>query len=141
MTPDALSATEAKADFAKRRRGTRVNRRGWVYLLQVVNGGPCKIGITFDYDPFRRIRTIDQGLPYAIAPLAFAYVEDALGVEAQLHNRFEHLRLRREWFTLDADDIQWLLDQPEFGKPAEMIHKVHHEGHRATAALLERASQ
>jgi len=73
-----------------------------VYLVQAGEGGPVKIGVASDvaarlgdlqtahYEELRLVRCIDGGRAH----------------EQWLHRRFDHLRIRGEWFRFDPEMME-----------------------------------
>jgi hypothetical protein len=68
-----------------------------IYLIQAGDDGPVKIG--FAYDVSSRIRTI-QNNHYEPLKLIACY-EGEPRDERELHKKFNHLRVIKEWFKFD----------------------------------------
>jgi hypothetical protein len=74
-----------------------------LYFIQCGDGGPIKIGVSFD--PFVRLRTLQTAAPYPLQLLhSSGPLLDAPGYEARLHKRYAAIRLHGEWF-LPADSL------------------------------------
>ena len=87
----------------RRCRDHRRVARGFVYLIQAVDGGPIKIG--FAADPAARLRELQVGHPERLRVLVT--LADDGGLERQLHRRFARLRLRGELFIRElADELE-----------------------------------
>lgn len=69
-------------------------KKGFVYCIGQAPGGHVKIGFTTDLD--RRLKLLQAGNPNELRLLGFK--EGNRTVEAQIHNRFNVLRVRSEWF-------------------------------------------
>lgn len=75
-------------------------RRGYVYLMSNQRNGYTKIG--FSTNPTVRERTLQSEEPEV---MLLAKVEGTLEDEAALHEEYDHLRVRGEWFDLDREDL------------------------------------
>lgn len=81
----------------------KVRRKAcFVYLIQAENG-LVKIGKTINLQD--RFKTIDSLSPISLRLLAAIETKFADEIEDGLHARFEHLRIRGEWFALSGTDI------------------------------------
>jgi hypothetical protein len=87
---------------------------GWVYIVAIVGGGPTKIGITWDFDPMRRIQTIKYSLPFDIEIIGLKWMQRVGSFEAMLHHEFAQRRIRGEWFRLSSADHAYLRSQYGF---------------------------
>ena len=78
---------------------------GWVYVIKADER--YKIGISVS-DVNKRIESLRTASAFPIEVICIIEVENAREIEALLHNRFRHKRLKGEWFSLDADDLDSL---------------------------------
>jgi len=78
------------------------NGDGWVYLLK--SGRFYKIGRTTDLT--RRRGQLAIQLPETLEIIHQIHTDDASGIEAYWHKRFEAKRREGEWFELSGKDIQ-----------------------------------
>lgn len=77
---------------------------GYVYFIQGLCGGAIKIG--YSKNPTSRLKELQTGYPDTLTIL---YMLRGSGqVENFLHNKFEHLRLKGEWFKPDKDLIKYI---------------------------------
>ena len=82
----------------------------YVYLIREEHG--CvKIGVSNDYE--RRLEEIDRSIPYSVELVALIHNEDARLIERNLHNRYDHLRRKGEWFRLSREDIAQICEEWE----------------------------
>lgn len=84
---------------------------GYVYLFGDVGLGLYKIGISSD--PERRLQEINSGNgsakpPYEVVIVHSIHVTNPLRVERYLHQKFDHLRLKGEWFRLTSNEIAFI---------------------------------
>jgi hypothetical protein len=99
-----------KAKRAKRPKTKRKTQRriGLVYFMQTGGeGGPIKIGVTTT-NPWARFETIMCGLPYDLALVAVVVTRDAYKLEKELHQRFDGLSIRGEWFKPALELLEWI---------------------------------
>ncbi|NIV32750.1 MAG: hypothetical protein GWN58_25880 [Anaerolineae bacterium] len=77
---------------------------GFVYLLQCAEY--YKIGCSKKVD--RRIKQLSTLPPFDLVHICSIQTDDMYQLEFELHQRFQHKRKRGEWFTLDAEDIEYI---------------------------------
>jgi hypothetical protein len=87
----------------------RPPRSGYVYLVGSEIEGSFKIGMT-TRDPTIRLAEFVPQMPFKCELLLYIESDDPARLEAQLHERFNSKRLRGEWFALDEQDVETLLD-------------------------------
>lgn len=81
-----------------------------VYLIRMCSPvGEIKIGTTADLTS--RLTALRTGSPYALEVLATRL--GGVREEAELHRRFDHLRLQGEWFRPGTDLLDYLGDLPD----------------------------
>lgn len=106
---EELDAAIARNDY----RAANI-RAGYVYVISNIGVfGPdtVKIGLTRRLDPMDRVRELgDASVPFPFDVHALFFSEDAVGLEARLHRRFEdrrvnHVNRRREFFFATANDV------------------------------------
>lgn len=68
---------------------------GYIYFIQVDGSGPIKIGYSKSR-PNTRIKELSTGM--SGEPHTLAIIKGSLKDEANLHARFNHLRIKGEWF-------------------------------------------
>lgn len=83
----------------------RKKRMGYVYLLR--SGDYHKIGLT-RRDINKRTKEIT--VPEGLSVVHVVETEDPEGLEAYLHNEFKKKRTEREWFKLDEEDVQFIMN-------------------------------
>ena len=90
-------------------------RCGYVYIISNIGSfgeGVYKIGLTRRLDPMDRVRELgDASVPFPFDVHTFIYSEDAPGLEAALHRRFQDrklnaVNLRKEYFRVSLDEIR-----------------------------------
>lgn len=95
-------------------------RAGYVYVISNLGAfGPdiVKIGMTRRLDPMDRVRELgDASVPFAFDVHALFFSDDAVGVEAELHQRFAEKRvnrinLRREFFNVTPSEVKVELER------------------------------
>jgi hypothetical protein len=79
---------------------------GWVYFIQAREGGPIKIGWT--YDTGKRLIGLQCGSPQALVLLASE--SGARSDEQALHLRFSESRIYGEWFS-ETPELLALIDK------------------------------
>lgn len=93
-------------------------RAGYVYVISNRGAfGPnmVKIGLTRRLEPLDRIRELgDASVPFRFDVHALFFSEDAVTLEAELHQAFEsrrvnHVNLRREFFFASPEEIRSVL--------------------------------
>lgn len=77
-------------------------RIGFVYFAQVADppGQPIKIG--WSVNPWYRVHELSTGSPSGDLVIA-RVIRGTIREERALHERFAHLRIRREWFKADPE--------------------------------------
>jgi hypothetical protein len=75
---------------------------GYVYLLRV--GPHFKVGRSVSFE--RRSRELAIQLPERAETVHVIQTDDAAGIEAYWHRRFETKRKNGEWFALSAQDVK-----------------------------------
>lgn len=111
-----------------------IAKPGWVYVVAIVNGGPTKIGISYEYDPRHRIAQIEKALPFDLEIVAIKWADDARGTEVRLHALFRRERIKREWFNLTEKDHQWFCSKDDFLTRSEFEKEMRRRLHAAVAA-------
>jgi hypothetical protein len=95
-------------------------RAGYVYVISNIGAfGPqmVKIGMTRRLEPDTRVRELgDASVPFRFDTHALIFSEDAVGLEAKLHDalsqqRVNKVNLRREFFYADPAQIRETLQQ------------------------------
>ncbi len=66
-----------------------------VYFIEAIGLGKIKIGRTKG-DPMERMRSLSTGSPCELRLLG--HIDGNDGTEKELHMRFSHIRMSREWF-------------------------------------------
>ena len=93
-----LRAAEEAAARAARSANALARKNRGVYI--VCGGGLVKIGRSDDVAS--RVRQIRSHSPVDLTLVRLVVCEDHARVERFLHERFDHLRVRGEWFSTDA---------------------------------------
>lgn len=101
---NALVMANMKPDAPKQNRGRGAS---WIYFIQCqCIGSFVKIG--YAKDTSKRLVDLQMGCPYELVLIAeFRTPQPAL-LEAELHDRFQHLAERGEWFR-PGDDLMQLI--------------------------------
>ncbi|MDN3353184.1 DUF4041 domain-containing protein [Actinomadura sp. DC4] len=95
-------------------------RAGYVYVISNIGAfgeRMVKIGMTRRLDPMDRVRELgDASVPFRFDVHALIFSEDAVGLEARLHNDFADRRvnrvnLRREFFYATPAEVRQLLER------------------------------
>ena len=82
--------------------------RSCVYLLH--SHGHYKIGVTLDSSISRRVAQLQIGNPYIIEVLAkTGTISNAYEIEKELHKKFKDNKVRGEWFTLNSDELEYIM--------------------------------
>lgn len=131
-------------------------RAGYVYVISNVGTfgpGVVKIGMTRRLDPADRVRELgDASVPFRYDTHAIVFVDDAVTLEAQLHQRFADRRvnlvnLRREFFYVTPDDVRGALEEMDcelvefVNEPeADEWHQSENSRQRIETALSPNAS-
>ena len=82
--------------------------RALVYFLQDLNA--YKIGITNNLE--KRLKTLETGNPYVrlITQSKWMSRDDALWLENALHVKYAHSRVRGEWFDLNPQEVNKVME-------------------------------
>jgi len=76
-----------------------------IYFIQCGDDGPVKIGVTINLPA--RLRDLQAANPYELKVLTV--IEDGgQKQERELHDRFKHLEIRREWFKPDKELLSFV---------------------------------
>ncbi len=95
-------------------------RAGHVYVISNIGSlGPdmVKIGMTRRLDPMDRVRELgDASVPFRFDVHALFFADDAIGIEAMLHQTFAQQRVnrvntRREYFRVTPQEVLQALNQ------------------------------
>jgi hypothetical protein len=82
------------------------SRSGLVYFLLAAEVWRVKIG--WAGDPTSRLINLQVASPVEVALLGMMEAPDPYALEHSLHRRFDHLRVRGEWFKLSADLVAFI---------------------------------
>lgn len=80
-----------------------------IYVAQPEPGGPVKIGfskVKRSSEVMRRLAQLEPGCPWPLRLICTLH--GGIYEERELHARFEHLRIHREWFRLEGELLLWL---------------------------------
>jgi hypothetical protein len=97
-----------------------------VYFAQADCGGLIKIG--FASDPVRRVKALQQHCPCLLRLLVVAPGGPRL--EAELHRKFDRLRVRGEWFR-PAPELLRLIEQFKADPDSSLRQRPRHGGQRS----------
>jgi len=117
-------------------------RAGYVYVISNKGAlGPnmVKIGLTRRLEPMDRVRELgDASVPFPFDVHAMFFSEDAVTVEAKLHqafaaNRVNHVNLRREFFFATLAEVRTVLTEQvgnllEFNETPEATQYLQSKG-------------
>jgi hypothetical protein len=126
-TPEEVAAAEAKmAEIDDAIHGIEDReaniRAGYVYVISNVGAfGPSivKIGMTRRLEPLDRVRELgDASVPFRYDTHAIVFSNDAVTLEARLHEQFADRRvnlvnLRREFFYARPDEVRTAMEQED----------------------------
>lgn len=105
----------ASEDLEKRAANTRA---GWVYVISNIGAfgnAVVKIGLTRRLDPTERVQELGgASVPFGFDIHGFVFSDDAVGLEADLHEAFAHRRVnvvnaRREFFHATPVEVREVL--------------------------------
>jgi hypothetical protein len=105
----------AVEDLEKRAANTRA---GWVYVISNIGAfgdGMVKIGLTRRLDPTERVQELGgASVPFRFDVHGFLFSDDAVGLEAELHETFAHRRVnavnaRKEFFHATPQEVKEVL--------------------------------
>lgn len=105
-----------REEIAKRQNG----KAGTVYVISNLGSfGPdvFKVGMTRRLEPQDRVDELgDASVPFEFDVHSFIFSEDAVGLEAKLHERLAEMRvnkinIRKEFFRLSLDEIEALVQE------------------------------
>lgn len=80
----------------------------YVYLIKAANG-LVKIGVTRDIN--KRFSKIKSGSPIDVELIGSVLTATGRELERRLHQEFEAKRIRGEWFALDDQDVNRILEK------------------------------
>jgi hypothetical protein len=81
-------------------------KRGVIYFIQSVDGGPIKIG--FSTKLKQRFEQIQRTSPTELRVLAS--IPGEMKFELHLHEKFKHARVRSEWFEPSDDLLSYIAE-------------------------------
>lgn len=87
---------------------------GFIYFIQGQSGGPIKIGYAENVK--NRIKTLQTG--YFETLIILATYPGGVTQEKQLHERFNHIRLRGEWFKPEPELLELIDKVNKSNKPS-----------------------
>ena len=129
-----------REEIAKRQNG----KAGTVYVISNLGSfGPdvFKVGMTRRLEPKDRVDELgDASVPFAFDIHSFIFSEDAVGLEARLHERLAGCRVnksnsRKEFFRVSLDDIERLVQ--EIDPTASFDRTMAAEEYRASQSGIE----
>lgn len=89
---------------------------GWVYFIKA--DGAIKIG--FSIHPKRRV--LDLQTSHHVELELLAWVSTSILTERQAHEKFDHLKIRGEWFRAEPDLIEFIAGlEPSKAEVVEII--------------------
>jgi len=126
-TPDEVAAAEQKlAEIGEAIQGVEEReanvRAGYVYVISnlgAFGSGMVKIGMTRRLDPLDRVRELgDASVPFRYDVHALVFSDDAVTLEARLHQAFADRRvnlvnLRREFFFATPTEVRAVLAEAD----------------------------
>lgn len=133
---------KAKADVDYREANQRA---GFVYVISNIGSfgeNVYKIGMTRRLDPMERISELsDASVPFNFDVHAMIFTEDAPGLEAALHRRFEDRKVnkvnaRREFFRVSLDEIKQVVKE-NYDKTVEFVDVPDAEQYRVSLKMSE----
>ncbi len=77
---------------------------GYVYIFQISNDGPIKIG--FSEFPEGRLSTLQQNMPYEL--FMVHYEDSDMRIELLTHNKLSPYKLRGEWYENNDNMRQYI---------------------------------
>lgn len=84
----------------------------WIYFAQQENGGPIKIGSARRI--YGRLSELQVGNPSRLCLVGYFAIETR-AIEADVHQRFDHLRVRGEWFAAERELVAFVTSLPRDG--------------------------
>lgn len=76
----------------------------YIYFIQQGENGPIKIGVASN--PIDRMINLQKGSGHELALLGI--IEESTDLERMLHQQFNHLNLRYEWFSPDRELLDYI---------------------------------
>lgn len=73
-------------------------RPNHIYIIKAENTNYFKVGRTTDIE--ERMETLSTGCPFALLPIGFYRIKDALQMEVFLHYQLRRYQIRNEWFDI-----------------------------------------
>lgn len=92
----------------------RTNMYGWLkttnpgYVYFIIDERSQAIKIGWARNPEMRLQSLQVANPNELRLLGS--ITGGCGLEGKIHNQFDHLRIRGEWFRLDFDLLGYLID-------------------------------
>jgi len=129
-----------REEIAKRQNG----KAGTVYVISNLGSfGPdvFKVGMTRRLEPQDRVDELsDASVPFEFDVHSFIFSEDAVGLEAALHERLSECRVnkinaRKEFFRISLDDIERLVQETD--PTASFNRTMAAEEYRASMSGIE----
>lgn len=107
---------------AARASNSKRNPNGFLYCFYIEEIGLVKIGVSVDVN--RRHKEVDSNSPYKVINLFSFYFDKVYNMEECVHDSFEHLRFRKEWFKLTKSEIaQLYLDLKQWSEEGLVLTK------------------
>ena len=144
---DTLESELSEIDKAKKDVDYREanQRAGYVYVISNIGSfgeGIFKIGMTRRLNPMERVRELgDASVPFNFDVHAMIFSDDAPGLEAALHKRFDSKKLnlvnqRREFFKCSLEEIKQAI-YDNYDKTVEFIELPDAEQFRVSEKMRE----
>jgi hypothetical protein len=83
-------------------------RDGYIYVLICTEHNWYKIGMTRVFDFRKRVRAIQQGVPFELDQIHAWNTNKTKALENYLKETLKHRRIRGEWFNLTDSNWLWL---------------------------------
>ena len=81
--------------------------KSYVYFIEALGMDKVKIG--FSNDPERRLSVLQTGSPSKL--IMVAKIPGDIQLEKQLHNKFDHIRINKEWFHATKELKEFIKEQ------------------------------
>lgn len=139
---------ELEAKGARAKSMAEQTKCGHVYVISNIGSfgeNVYKIGMTRRLEPEDRVKELgDASVPFPFDIHAMIYSEDAPKLEAELHNRFDSVKVnmvntKREFFRVSLKDIE--NSMKEFDPQAEFKEIPEAEEYRETLTILKRLKE
>lgn len=87
-----------------------LQERGCVYFFRHIGLSPVKIGYSTNSSPINRLEQFKTYAPFGVELIGFFTSFDAKKIETELHIRYSEKRLKGEWFEINEEEVNKIIN-------------------------------